>query len=322
VVRTLAPLAIATFAATAHAETEGEKLRAEGRDLLERGQVTDACDKFELSLKREDNVDTLGLLASCHERSGKPGKAWNEFRRLEGRVPTGEKAAFVAEHLKALDSRVARARLDVGNRTLTDPRVDNEPVELVQGRIVSDPGDHTIRVEVGGKVLTRNARLKLGDNPDIVMTDEPLSPGPTTTPVTAPKPEAAPPESPPSDDGRSRRTLGYVVTGAGVVLLGVGTFAGIRTLSLKSDADNACNKDPNTGTCRGSSTDANDKQDSAKPWSWVSTIGLALGAVGVGAGIYLIATAGSGSSPVTVTTGGVRMTPTLGPGSVGLNGTW
>jgi hypothetical protein len=55
--------------------------------------------------------------------------------------------------------------------------------------------------------------------------------------------------------------------------------------------------------------------------SWLSTFGLALGAAGVGAGIYLIATAG-GASPVTVTTGGVEVTPMLGPGSVGLNGTF
>src|SRR5215831_10871936 len=91
----LAPLVVVLFAGAAHADPEADELRRAGRELLERGRVNEACDKFELSLKREDNVDTLGLLAACHEQAGKPGKAWNEFHRAEPRVPPGDKAVYV-----------------------------------------------------------------------------------------------------------------------------------------------------------------------------------------------------------------------------------
>src|SRR5215813_419742 len=73
-------------------DAEAERLFKEGQGLLEQGQVHEACDKFDLSLRREQNLNTLALLALCHERGNKPGKAWNEFKRAEREAPPGEKA--------------------------------------------------------------------------------------------------------------------------------------------------------------------------------------------------------------------------------------
>ena len=306
-----ATLAVSSAAsAQTVADPEAERLVKEGQELLEHGQVREACDKFDLSLKREESVNTLALLAFCHERAGKPGKAWNEFRRVEPRVPSGDKAAFVAQHLRSLESKVARARLDVGNRTIGEVKVDNEVIVLDQGRIVTDPGDHTIRVEAGGKVLTRNATFRLGDNPDIVLADEPRTPS-----STEPHDDTSTP-----DDGSGRRTTGWVLSGVGVVALGIGIFEGVKTLSIKSDADTLCGGRAPTCDNPTAAAAARDRRSQAVPASWISTAGFVLGAAGLGVGIYLIATAGS--SPASVTAGSVRVTPSIGPGAVGLDGTF
>ena len=311
-----AALVASLTAPRAHAEdAEAERLAKDGQELLARGQVSEACDKLELSLKREDTLNTLALLAFCHERAGKPGRAWNEWKRVEPKAPPGDKAASVATHLRGLDGKVARARLDVGSRTITEVRVDNEVIILDQGRLVADPGEHTIRVEAGGKVLTRNALLKVGDNPAIVLADQPASSDP------APEHADTPPKTASADDGSGARIAGWVLASAGVVALGVGIFEGVNTLSIKKDADNLCGS--STKICRDANAQAAAearRKDALLP-SWVATGGIGLGVVGLGVGIYLIATSGSSSAPA-VTSGNVRVSPTIGPGSVGLTGTF
>ena len=296
-------------------ESEAERLTKEGQELLERGQFAEACDKFDLSLKREDSVNTLALLAFCHERAGKPGKAWNEFRRVEPRVPPGDKAVFVAQHLRALESKVARARLDVGNRTITEVRVDNDVVALEEGRIVADPGAHTVRVVADGKTMSRNARLVLGDNADIVMVEAPPPPPADTMSQVAPPAVA---DAPP-DDGSGRRTVAWALGGAGVVLLGVGIYEGIKTISIKKDADTTCGDGSPTCVTPARAAQASSRRGDAVVPSWIATGGVVLGAVGLGTAIYLLATP---SAPPAVTTGGVRWTPAVGFGAAGVTGSF
>jgi hypothetical protein len=111
-----------------------------------------------------------------------------------------------------------------------------------------------------------------------------------------------------------------VLVGAGTALLGVGIYEGINTLSIKKDADNICGGPPeNCKDATAKQAAATRKHDAVLP-SWLATGGIVLGAAGIGVGIFLIAT--NGSPPVTVSTGSVRMTPTIGPGSVGLTGSF
>jgi hypothetical protein len=299
-------MALASTSRVAWADdAEAERLTKEGQDLLEHGQVNEACDKFDLSLKHAENLNTMALLAFCHERAGKPGRAWNEFKRIEPRVPTGEKAAFVAQHLRALDGKVARARLDVGNRTISEVRIDNEVVLLDQGRIVADPGEHTIRVEAGGRTLTRNASLRAGDNAAIVMSDTSPPSSPSETSETPP---------PPTESGGSS-TLGWVLTGLGAGFLGVGIYEGVNTLSIKKDADNICGASAPTCTSPAAEASAASRKHDAVVPSWLATGGLALGLAGLGTGIYLLVT-----QPSPARAGTLQVRPLVGAGVVGVMG--
>jgi hypothetical protein len=85
--------------------------------------------------------------------------------------------------------------------------------------------------------------------------------------------------------------LGYVIGGIGVAGFITGAVAGALTLQKKGvvnencDAEKRCNQ---TGL---------DAADAGKTLGVVTTIGLITGAVGVGAGTYLILSAGSSESP-------------------------
>jgi hypothetical protein len=306
-------------------DPEADRLFKEGQDLLEHGQVHEACDRFDVSLRREQNFNTLALLALCHERDNKPGKAWNEFKRAERDAPPGEKAAVVAQHLKALESKVARARLDVGSRVIGEVRVDNEAVLLDQGRVVTDPGLHTIAVKVeaagsqGAKVVSRNAQLNAGDNPDIVIDigDTRATAGPSPQPGDG---------TPVEGGSNGRRILGFALMGVGVVAAGVGTFFGLDVLNRKNEPSDACyqNSTTRSGPCSSANAagDADDKRHSLVIESWLgSTVPLVLGAAAFGAGVYFVLTP-SGAPAPPPQAGKLRVTPLIGPGSLGLHGTF
>jgi hypothetical protein len=289
-------------------DPEAERLFREGTALLERGELAGACEKLDAASKREDDIHVLGLLALCHERIGRPGKAWNEFRRIEPRVPPGEKAAFVARHLKALEASVARAPLDVGDATILEVRVDREPAVLDGGRLVTDPGEHTISVEAGGKARTRNVTLQRGDNAPIVMID------------VAPPRRASPPAAP--NVSGTRPIGGYALAGVGAIGLGLGAYFGLRTFALHDEARQACGAAGTIGsttTCLSDSDKANAKERQASDFALASTIAFAGGAVMAALGVVLIVTGGDARSGA-ISTGRAHVVPSIGPAYAGLSG--
>jgi hypothetical protein len=208
---------------------------------------------------------------------------------------------------------------------ITEVRVDNEPIVLDQGRVVTDPGLHSISVKVeaaggqGAKVIMRNAKLEQGDNPDLVM--DVAEPD-----LRVAAPAAGKAEVPPArDGGSSKRIVGIVLTGVGAVALGVGTYMGIDVLNRKKDADRTCYGNASDARSSGpcvsadAAASAMAKEDDAKPLATVSTILIPAGLVSVGAGVYFLLTAGS-EGPAGVTTGSVRIQPNIGLRSVGVSG--
>ena len=89
----LAGLTGSASAASAE-ESEAERSFRLGQEHLVRGQIQEACALFELSLKKEEATGTLVNLAFCHEKEGRPERAWNEFKRAEGKAQ-GERREFV-----------------------------------------------------------------------------------------------------------------------------------------------------------------------------------------------------------------------------------
>jgi hypothetical protein len=115
---------------------------------------------------------------------------------------------------------------------------------------------------------------------------------------------------------RPSRAPAYIAYGLGAAGLGVGIGFGLSAMSDKNDLDDACvNK-----VCP---PDEQDKLDSAKLKGTISTIGFAVGGVGIALGTILIVSS-SGSDDVGHAPSGrragkapdYRLRAMVGPGSV------
>jgi hypothetical protein len=100
-----------------------------------------------------------------------------------------------------------------------------------------------------------------------------------------------------ADDGSSgfgKKEVGFVIGGVGVVGVGVGITAGILALGKKSTANSQC--DDARQIC---SQEGHDAASSGRTLAAVSTVGWIVGALGVGAGVYLVLTSSGDKGPAT-----------------------
>src|SRR6478609_5986805 len=71
-----------SWAASAANTSAAEALFSEARGLLERGNFSEACAKFEESERLDPGMGTEFYLAKCWEQVGKTASAWAMFRRV------------------------------------------------------------------------------------------------------------------------------------------------------------------------------------------------------------------------------------------------
>jgi hypothetical protein len=190
----------------------------------------------------------------------------------------------------------------------------------------TDPGTHEIVVSAPGYLEQRSTvtlveggsqevSLKLEKDPNVVAATPPLAPVPAPAVVTTSPPQ------PPSDTApRKNNTLAYVTLGIGGAGLAVGGVTGFLALGKKSDLKGCVDT-----RCPSSQEDT---LDSAKTLATVSTVGFAVGFVGVGVGVVLLLTGGGSSSAAQPqlakheSFAGVHVEPWLSNEQAGLRGTF
>ncbi|MEO7736160.1 MAG: hypothetical protein ABIY55_34700, partial [Kofleriaceae bacterium] len=256
------------LAAPARAQSaEAETLFREGKRLLKKGDIAEACNKFDASERLEPTAGTELNLADCREKNGQLATAWALF----------VKAASVAKHAgggkREVEARRRAAALEARLVYLTitvTQRIDGlvikrnaTPIDpaLWDQRVPVDPDDYTISVEAPGHqpwrttvvVKTRSKQV------DVPVLDKELEPRPSPR---APEPVAAAPVetrvtpamvAPPSRL-TGRRKLSVVLAGIGVVGLGAGIGFGLHAQSLADDADKVC---PDTACNNADAVDQN-----------------------------------------------------------------
>lgn len=301
-----------------------EALFREARDLLADGKVGEACNKFAESQRLDPSSGTLLNLASCHETQGKTATAWAEFlvaARMAQAQGQSSRAEEARRRAAALESSLSYLSITVEeplpNLTVfrDDVRVDEA---ALRSRIPVDPGTHVIRAAADGyrtwsiEVLVE----KEGDAKRVTIPKlEPLldegKPQPTRNAPREGKVERPLANPDPVDTGAPSgdNTLAYVIGGVGVIGVGVGATFGWMAISAYDDAEQMC------PTHAGCSADAMDKRDSANGLATISNVATGLGLVGVGAGVVLLLTSGSGGSDSSAH--GVRVEPTAGTGAAG-----
>lgn len=323
-----ATLLLVPCSALAQSDTAiAEQLFRDGRQLMDQGKTDEACEKFLASQRLAPALGTQLNLAICREKQGKTATAWSIFADVEAAAERkGDPRARIAhDHEAALAGQLKKVVIEVpsppaGMVIKLDGTV--LPAGALGTEIPLDPGDHDLLVTAPGKKPWEQSKLSLGPSATTVhvrveLEDEaPAAAPPTAAPATTTDatPQPAPAltdtrgpdtqasEQPSSGGGDTKRTIGWIVGGAGLVALGVAGYYGLTAISRKNDESKypAGSQDRLT---------VYDQARTAQTWGFV------FGGVGVaalGTGLYLVLTSHGSNAPA-ATGQGWHVTPSVGP---------
>lgn len=321
-------LACMAVPSAAHADAAqaatAQALFEEAKGLAAKEQFAAACPKFAESQKLDPAAGTLLHLGNCYEKVGKTASAWATF--LDAAAAAKQQGR--AEWEKLARSRAAALEPKLSRLTITAPaavaglEIKRDGVGVSQAALGTalpvDPGEHAVEASAPG-YAPFSAKVVVGPNADKKEVAVPsLTPAPKGAAdpnaggtVTPPPPP--PPRPPESDSGSGTKTIGLVVAGVGVAGLAVGGVTGLMAMSANDDAKKLC---PNDGAC--GSRDGVDKNDEAKTFALVSTVGFVAGGALLAGGAVLWLTAGPSKK------GNVQIAPIVGATDGGLlvRGAW
>jgi hypothetical protein len=281
-----------------------ETLFRDGRARAEAGDFSHACPLFAESLRLDYALGTLFNLAACEEHLGSLVHAWEHYAEVAERLPPDDdRREVVRERIASLDRLIPRLTIVVSAAAPPDTHVTRDRVELrgpsLDVALPVDAGDHEIAVDAPGRAVKRwDVRLALGERRVVVVV-----PG---EPTTQSAPETTPAQS------SSNHTAEWILGGAGVASIAVGSYFGVRALSKRSDSNALCNGD----AC--SSPAGLQEYDDAKTFSRVSDVAFGVGIVAVAAASYLLLTSAHRERVAVLASD--RVSFHLGP--TGLAGTW
>ncbi len=297
-----------------------EALFQAGHEAAEAGDYQKACEKFEASNRLEPAAGTVLNIADCKERLGAYASAWQRYREAADKLSDGdERAQYALERARALEVKLPRVILEVSTGEAGPPdgtviSRDKAPIPLsvLGAALPVDPGAHEYVLEVPGYATTRQqvtiqegelltVTLSLGD-----PLPEPASEDLAST-AKASTSETMFQDAPPTDDS-SNRTWGIVSLGIGAAGIGVGAITGIMAIGKKDIVDEQCRDD----FCK--TDEGTDAASSGHTLSIMSTVGFAVGAAGLGAGLYFLLTDSSAQQV------SVGVTPTWGGAALGVGG--
>lgn len=251
----------------------------------------EACPKLAESQRLDPATGTLLNLAVCHEGEGKTATAWVEFNDAlvdARREKRAERVKLAQDHIAKLEPRLPKLTVTVA----ADARAPGLVVtrngvalhDAAWGTAAPvDPGLQTIAASAPGRRRWEN-RVNVAEGeartvavPTLEVDPHAAPPPSATTRAEVPAEQDGP--APTSDRG-GRRTAAWVVGGAGVALVLVGGFFGVRTLAQKSDSDAHCSR----GACDAQGVSAS---DDAHKSANVANVAVGLGAIALGVSTYL-----------------------------------
>lgn len=221
----------------------------EGRRLFEAKQYDLACPKFDASLQlNSEDIDVRGMLALCYERAGKLASAWAQFRELRVRAQRASRPdplRVADEHIVALAPRLAKITVRIAatpGLTVFRDGVALPPDAFGSGLAV-DAGTLTFTAEAKGyQPWSTEIEIKDGEAKAIEV---PALVAASTTAAAAAAPAARASTTVVSRPLLTTpRWIAVGLAGAGLVGLGIGTWAGLDARASRDDARAlGCNDD-------------------------------------------------------------------------------
>jgi hypothetical protein len=329
-----ASVALSSSSASAQPAPPGNPAMAEAlfqqaRELFKQESYAAACPKFAESQRLEPKLGTLLNLAVCHEKLGKIATAWAEYTSaatIAGREGSKDRdrEVFARERVADLEKRLARVTLQSSSPPAgLRVALDDQPMDLtaLNSPLPIDPGKHRIAASAPGKIDWSTTIDVPSEQASLPVLIPPLQAAPepppapiAPSPVPAPLAPAAMPfvaVAPPSTRSEDR-FVAYAGFGVGAAGVLVGAVTGSITLARAATIRDAC-KD---NLCGVSQTDA---LSSTTTLANVSNVSFVIGGLGLGVGVVALLVSPSrepAKRPV------ATVTPILGPGAVGLRGSF
>lgn len=294
------------------AEEKARALFAAGVAAVEKGDFATGCPKLAESLTLVERAGTLLNLARCDEHDGHLVKARTEWARGVALLPPNdERLAISKARLAKLEPRIPKVTLQLGPGAPSDVQVTVDGVTIARARLQSpvllDPGPHSVVVSTPGHAEQRSEiTLVEGQASSVSLSTGAAAPG--AAPIAS-NDETPPPGSlgdgPPTS---SRRTIGFVVGGIGLVgAIAAGITSGMLA-SRNGQIQDACVNKICTASGR-------DLIDGGKPLMAVNAVAWGVGIAGLGLGTFLVVTSPS------ATGASVAFAPAAVQGGAGLGAT-
>lgn len=315
------------LAADARAEGAGgdaalaETLFQTGRQLMTEGKHAEACPKLAESHRLDPAGGTVLMVGLCYEASHRWASAWvalNEALGLARKDAREDREKRAKEHLAIVEAKMSRLTVKLSpklraTKGLTLRRDGRElPEAAWDTPIPLDPGDHKLEAGAPGyepwsaPFIVREERgdvtldvPELAPSRAVAAAPSAAAPAASTSAAPAPSQTETPPVSQPH-----HRVAAFSLGAVGVVALGVGSYFGLRAMSLASDANDSCP----TSTCSDRAAVAD--SESAERAARIANVGVALGALALGgaAALYFTGDRAGSAKPATR---GVALAPSL-----------
>lgn len=296
-----------------------QSLFDDAKKLMAEEKYAEACPKLAESQKLDPGGGTLLNLAVCHQKEGKTATAWAEFNEALGQAKKDgrpEREAFAREHIAEIEPKLSKLTVSITPATATVAglvvKLDGAPLGKAAwgASLPVDPGKHTLEASAPTK-KTWTGDVEVGPEADKKSIEIPaLADAPAPPPVTTTTTPGAD-----TGTGSNKKMIGYVVGGAGIVVLGVGAVFGINAFSKWGERNDNC---PN-GQCNAKAASLG---DDARTSANIANVTVGVGLVAIGVGTFLVLTAPSEkatASKAATIAKGVQVSPLPGGGFVGLS---
>jgi hypothetical protein len=205
----------------------------QGKDLLGKGKVAEACDAFDASQKLEPNTSTLLNQASCREKNQQYATAWGLYLDAERQTRSASDAAGKSMHATSAD-RAAKLEARLSTLTVTVPAdAQVGGLEVLRNGAPVDSGAWNKALPVDGGTYEITARAPGNAEWKSTITVGPERDAktlaiPKLTPAAIPVRPSPPPPPPLEQPSRDIVRHGHgpaIVATAGAVVLGGSALA-------------------------------------------------------------------------------------------------
>ena len=289
-----------------------EALFKEGRRLMEAGKYSEACPKFEASVRVQSALGALYQLADCQEKIGRTASAWANFLQVAAaarRTAQYDREQAARTRATELEPRLSKLVITLtANTDLPGLGIARDGAAIDRAAlgiaVPVDPGEHLVTASAPGKkhwsqrikVPSEGATVtlavpRLEDERSAEAPVKP-APAPNNSPPTAPTrfASATPATGAQSDaslggNASDQRTIAILTGGVGVAAAVVGA---VFALSAKSAWDDATTLCPTKQRCSDNAVEISEK---ANTRATIANVAFAAGAIGIGGAAVLWFTA-------------------------------